>query len=102
MSVLLEYREPYKGADEDEIRLEFQSQVIQLVLGCTPAAKWEWYFLMSTMAFPRGFWTGLKIHWLRFSSMSKRSQGLATSAIPRPVGLRCEKATNPKDFIPLI
>jgi FRG domain len=41
------YRPPYDGADEDEIRLEFQSQAIQLISGRVPASKWDWYFLMQ-------------------------------------------------------
>src|SRR6185437_6953213 len=41
------YRKPYKGADEDEIRLEFQSQAIQLLSGRVPSSKWDWYFLMQ-------------------------------------------------------
>src|ERR1700731_554408 len=41
------YRKPFKGADEDEIRLEFQSQAIQLLSGRAPSSKWDWYFLMQ-------------------------------------------------------
>lgn len=41
------YRKPFRGADEDEVRLEFQSQAIQLVSGKTPSSKWDWYFLMQ-------------------------------------------------------
>lgn len=41
------HREPYKGADEKEVRLEFQSQGIQLISGRTPTDKWDWYFLMQ-------------------------------------------------------
>jgi len=41
------YREPYRDADENEIRLEFQSQGIQLISGRTPTYKWDWYFLMQ-------------------------------------------------------
>jgi hypothetical protein len=41
------YRKPYRGADENEIRLEFQSHAIQLIPGRAPADKWDWYFLMQ-------------------------------------------------------
>jgi hypothetical protein len=41
------YREPYKDADENEIRLGFQSQGIQLISGRTPTDKWDRYFLMQ-------------------------------------------------------
>jgi hypothetical protein len=44
------YREPYNGADENEIRLEFQSQGVQLIPTRVPTgktAKWDWYFLMQ-------------------------------------------------------
>jgi hypothetical protein len=41
------YRRPYKGADEDEIRLEFQAQALQLIPGRIPSGKWDWYFLMQ-------------------------------------------------------
>lgn len=41
------YRKPFQGADEDEIRLEFQSQAIQLIYGRVPSSKWDWYFLMQ-------------------------------------------------------
>jgi hypothetical protein len=41
------YREPYKDADENEIRLEFQSHGIQLISGRAPTDKWDWYFLMQ-------------------------------------------------------
>ena len=40
------YRKPFRGADENEIRLEFQSQAIQLISGRPPDTKWDWYFLM--------------------------------------------------------
>jgi len=49
------YRKPFKGADEDEIRLEFQSQGVQLIAGRLPtgkAEKWDWYFLMQHHGVP--------------------------------------------------
>jgi hypothetical protein len=46
------YRKPFKGADEDEIRLEFQSQAIQLLSGRSPSNKWDWYFLMQHHGVP--------------------------------------------------
>ncbi len=46
------YRKPFKGADEDEIRLEFQSQAIQLLSGRAPSNKWDWYFLMQHHSVP--------------------------------------------------
>jgi len=41
------YRPAYLGADEDEIRLEFQTKAIQLIPGRMPSTKWDWYFLMQ-------------------------------------------------------
>lgn len=44
------YRPPYKGADDDEIRLEFQSQAVQVLTGRLPngeTERWQWYFLMQ-------------------------------------------------------
>lgn len=46
------YRKPFKGADEDEIRLEFQSQAIQVIGGRVPSNKWDWYFLMQHHGVP--------------------------------------------------
>jgi hypothetical protein len=46
------YRMEYKGADENEIRQEFQSRALQLIQGRLPATKWEWYFLMQHYGAP--------------------------------------------------
>ena len=46
------YREEFKGADENEIRQEFQSRAQQLIQGRLPADKWEWYFLMQHYGAP--------------------------------------------------
>ena len=35
------YRKEFKGADEAEIRQEFQSRALQLIQGRIPADKWE-------------------------------------------------------------
>jgi hypothetical protein len=43
------YRPPYKGADDEEIRLEFQSKALQVLAGRLPSGateKWQWYFLI--------------------------------------------------------
>jgi hypothetical protein len=40
------------GADENEIRHEFQSRSLQLIQGRMPADKWEWYFLMQHYGVP--------------------------------------------------
>lgn len=41
------YRPEYDGADEAEIRSEFQRRALQLVERRLPSDKWEWYFLMQ-------------------------------------------------------
>lgn len=41
------YRPEYKGADEAEIRQDFQSQALQLIQGRIPSTAYEWYFLMQ-------------------------------------------------------
>jgi hypothetical protein len=46
------YRRQFSGADENEIRHEFQSRALQLVQGRLPANKWEWYFLMQHYGVP--------------------------------------------------
>lgn len=46
------YRKEFKGADENEIRQEFQSRALQLTQGRLPADKWEWYFLMQHYGAP--------------------------------------------------
>lgn len=46
------YRPEYLGADENEIRNEFQSRAVQLIQGRLPADKWEWYFLMQHYGVP--------------------------------------------------
>src|SRR5713101_2655298 len=46
------YRTEFRGADESEIRQEFQSHAQQLIQGRLPADKWEWYFLMQHYGAP--------------------------------------------------
>lgn len=46
------YRDPYKGAQEAEIRQEFQARALQLVQGIHPTTKWQWYFLMRHYGAP--------------------------------------------------
>jgi len=46
------YRPEFAGADENEIRHEFQSRALQLIQGRMPADKWEWYFLMQHYGVP--------------------------------------------------
>jgi hypothetical protein len=46
------YRPEYLGADESEIRNEFQSRALQVIQGRMPADKWEWYFLMQHYGVP--------------------------------------------------
>src|ERR1700679_3623933 len=46
------YRPEFDGADENEIRHEFQSRALQLIQGRLPADKWEWYFLMQHYGVP--------------------------------------------------
>jgi hypothetical protein len=48
------YRKEYRGADEPEIRQQFQSRAIQLMQGRVPepTRKWEWYFLMQHYGAP--------------------------------------------------
>lgn len=46
------YREPFKGAQEAEIRQEFQARALQLVQGRHPTMKWQWYFLMRHYGAP--------------------------------------------------
>ena len=46
------YRKEYQGADENEIRQEFQSRALQLIQGRMPTDKWEWYFLMQHYGAP--------------------------------------------------
>jgi hypothetical protein len=46
------YRKEFSGADENEIRQEFQSRALQLIQGRTPGDKWEWYFLMQHYGAP--------------------------------------------------
>ena len=46
------YRKPFIGADENEIRHEFQSRALQLIQTRLPANKWEWYFLMQHYGVP--------------------------------------------------
>jgi len=42
----------YLGADEEEIRHEFQSRALQLIQNRFPADRWEWYFLMQHYGAP--------------------------------------------------
>jgi hypothetical protein len=48
------YRAEYRGAQEAEIRQEFQSRALQLMQGRVPSRedKWEWYFLMQHYGAP--------------------------------------------------
>jgi hypothetical protein len=48
------YRKEYKGADESEIRQQFQSRAIQLMQARVPdpERKWDWYFLMQHYGAP--------------------------------------------------
>jgi len=46
------YREQFDGADEAEIRHEFQSRALQLIQTRLPTNKWEWYFLMQHYGVP--------------------------------------------------
>jgi hypothetical protein len=46
------YRREYKGAQEEEIRQEFQIRAQQLMQGQPPVAKWDWYFLMQHYGAP--------------------------------------------------
>jgi hypothetical protein len=46
------YREPFIGADENEIRHEFQSRAPQLIQTRLPTSEWEWYFLMQHYGVP--------------------------------------------------
>ncbi|MBF0557230.1 MAG: FRG domain-containing protein [Nitrospirae bacterium] len=46
------YRKEFKGADEAEIRQEFQSKALQLIPGRIPQGKFEWYFLMQHYGAP--------------------------------------------------
>jgi hypothetical protein len=46
------YRKPFIGADETEIRHEFQSRAPQLIQTRLPTNKWEWYFLMQHYGVP--------------------------------------------------
>src|SRR5438046_4603842 len=48
------YRKEYRGAQEAEIRQDFQSRALQLMQGRTPHRddKWEWYFLMQHYGVP--------------------------------------------------
>lgn len=53
-------RAEYAGADEAEIRYQFESRAIQLVAGGLPSGKWERYFLMQHYGTPTRLldWTG--------------------------------------------
>jgi hypothetical protein len=46
------YRKEFRDADENEIRIEFQSRALQLIQGRVPTDKWEWYFLMQHYGAP--------------------------------------------------
>lgn len=46
------YRKEYRGADENEIRHEFESRALQLIQGRVPQTPLEWYFLMQHYSVP--------------------------------------------------
>ena len=48
------WRKEYEGADESEIRQQFQSRAIQLMQGRAPEPdrKWDWYFLTQHYGAP--------------------------------------------------
>ena len=46
------YRPEFEGADENEIRHEFEAVGPQIIPGRVPATKWEWYFLMQHYGIP--------------------------------------------------
>ena len=46
------YRPEYRGAQEEEIRQEFQTRAQQLMHGPLPTTKWDWYFLMQHYGAP--------------------------------------------------
>ncbi len=71
------YRKPYRGADENEIRLEFQSQGIQPIPGRTPSDKWDWYFLMQHHNVPTRLldWTENSLVALFFAVQEEQEPG---------------------------
>lgn len=46
------YRQPFAGAEESEIRQEFQRRAPLSIPGRLPINKWEWYFLMQHYGAP--------------------------------------------------
>jgi hypothetical protein len=73
------YRDEFKGAQEAEIRQEFQSRALQLIQGRVPSREdsWEWYFLMQHYGAPTRLldWTDNALVALYFAVNDKLMPG---------------------------
>jgi hypothetical protein len=92
------HRKEYKGAAEEEIRLQFQRRALQLMQARVPDQHqhWDWYFLMQHYGAPTRLleWTDNQLVGLFFGITDERNEGDAAVWILDPYWLNHNALTD--------